>query len=211
MTDSTPINPLSGRDRTQYGTSATDHGLHAGPALQDSRPASHPDIATTANPSSYDPARAKRTEKARGYATGHGVRLASTPAAGAGSKRAQAEAAKRLDRRIARANRTASVEAYERGDDSIDTLAAKHGLTHRKFLVWVYDERRRPPKLHKDVEPPEPKLPRVRNPDDGLLIGAGGHMTDPAVRKATLRLEERITALQYRQNMPTFTYRKTLP
>ena len=36
-------------------------------------------------------------------------------------------------------------------------------------------------------------------------------MTDPAVRKATLRLEERITALQHSQHLPTFTYRKTLP
>ena len=90
----------------------------------------------------------------------------------------------------------------------MDQMATLFGLTHRQWLVWVYDERRRPYKPDKPKGPPEPKLPRIRNPDDGLMIGAGGQMTDPAVRKATRRLEERITALQSRRNMPTFTYRK---
>jgi hypothetical protein len=191
-------------------TSTPDHGLHAGPAIQDARIAPHPAIATSADPSSYDPARAVGIEKARGFATGHVTRRASTGQTSEVSKRTQAEIAKRLDRRVARANRTASIEAFERGELSIEAATARHSLTHRQFLVWVYDERRRPYKPFKEVGPPEPKPPRVRNIDDGLLIGAGGHMTDPAVRKATLRLEERITALQHRQNLPTFAYRKTL-
>jgi hypothetical protein len=190
--------------------STPQDGLHARPTIQDRRIAPHPAIAT-AFAYRPDTEGAAAIEKPRGYATGHGTRRASTGQTGEGSKRAQAEIAKRLDRRIARANRTASIEAFERGEVSVEVAAARHSLTHRQFLVWVYDERRRPYKPFKEVGPPEPKPPRVRNPDDGLLIGAGGHMTDPAVRKATLRLEERITSLQHRQHLPTFAYRKNLP
>lgn len=178
--------------------------LHAGPAIQDGSPPSHPAIATSADPSSYDPARAKGVEKARGYATGHGIRLAQTSQAISGST---GEKVALVSRRAARAARAASIDAYERGDEVVDVLAQRHNLTNRQFLVWVYDQRRRPYDPDKPKRPPGPKLPRIRRPDDGLMIGCGGKMLDAAVRKATIRLEERIVALQKKRGFAPFAYR----
>ena len=210
---------LKKEDRLASVIPTPQDGLHTGPTVSNTGFATHPAIKTSYDPASYQPARAQGTVPTRGFAAGHGVRRTQAGKASSSSTAKDSPSAgiiigefsKQVVKRIKQAARIArieSVRAYEEGVETCETLAAKHGITPRQFLVWVYDQRRGRYRIDNKPEVAAPKLPRVRSPDDGLLKGAGGQMTDLAVRRATRKLEERLIALQQRLDMPTFSYRK---
>lgn len=197
-----------------------DNRLRAGSELSNTGFVPHPAIATTEPPESYDPARAQGTEKARGFATGHGVRLA--PKAAAGSvlakpkslrqiikhKRVGAQEAYEQSLADAADRRKLAVMEYEMGTKKLGVIAKKNNVTTRTIQTWVQQMRRRSVRL---------SYARAEQGGDevehfgyvpGIQFGSGGRMTDREVREATLRLEAAIVGLQERSDMRTFEYRR---
>ena len=199
----------------------THRGLHAGSGLPDTGFVPHPAIATDEPPESYDPARAAGAGKARGFATGHGVRLAQAPASGSVLEKPKRQTIKHVrvgaqeayDRALLAANerRLAAVLEYE-GGRRLGSIAIEYGVTPRTVMYWVNNIRRKSMRLAR-VRSERPGADTAAPPEDemrvpGLNLGTGGKMTDKAVRQATLRLEAAIVSLQGRSDMRTFEYRR---
>lgn len=197
-----------------------DHGLRAGPGFSDAGPAPHPAIATDESPELYDPRRAPGASKARGFATGHGVRLAPEKAASGvlakpkslrqiiKHKRVGAQEAYEQSLADAADRRKLAVMEYEMGAKKLGVIAKENNVTTRTIQTWVQQMRRRSVRL---------SYARAEQGGDevehfgyvpGIQFGSGGRMTDREVRDATLRLEAKIIALQQRSDMRTFDYRR---
>jgi len=197
-----------------------DNRLRAEPKLPYAGFAPHPAIATDESPELYDPRRAPGVEKARGFATGHGVRLAPTPAAGSvlakpkslrqiiKHKRIGAQEAYEQSLADAADRRKLAVLEYETGAKKLGVIAKENNVTTRTIQTWVQQMRRRSVRL---------SYARAEQGGDevehfgyvpGIQFGTGGRMTDREVREATLRLEIKIVALQQRSDMRTFDYRR---
>ena len=189
----------------------TNNRLHTGPAVSNAGPAPHPAIATTESPDVYDPRRAAGTEKARGFATGHGVRLAPEKAASrvlAKSKKDRVGAQEAYDQSLvaAQARRIQAVQDYESGR-RLGSIAVEHGVTARTVMYWVNNVRRH--SVSRDYGRAKQGVPMIAEDKHipGLLIGAGGTMSDKSVRMATQKLGHMIVALQRKLGLPTFKYR----
>ena len=199
----------------------THNRLHVESGLPDTGYQAHPAIATTESPESYDPARAAGAGKARGFATGHGVRLAPQAAASGVLARPKRETIKHVrvgaqeayDRALLAANerRLKAVVEYE-GGRRLGAIAAEYGVTPRTVMYWVNNIRRKSMRLAR-VRSERPGAGTEALPEDdmrvpGLNLGTGGKMTDKAVRQATLHLEAAIVSLQERSGLRTFEYRR---
>jgi hypothetical protein len=197
-----------------------DNRLRAGPGLPDAGFTPHPAIATDENPELYDPRRAVGAEKARGFATGHGVRLAPEKAASSvlakpkslrqiiKHKRIGAQEAYSQLLQDAQERRKLAVLEYETGVKKLGVIAKENNVTTRTIQTWANQVRRRSVRL---------SYARAdENNDDGqnflyvpgIQFDVGGRMTDREAQDATRKLEIKIVALQAKLGWLPFEYRK---
>ena len=107
------------------------------------------------------------------------------------------------------ARRKAQVTRIQAADEHLvegvpaPELAAKYGIALSTVRDWV-TARRRVTVPRREVQTTYER--RTSHLD--LTYGAGGQMTDRAVRVATLRLERSIVALQAKLGFDSFTYTK---
>lgn len=192
---------------TKRGSTRKNTRLRARPAVPNTGAEAHPAIKTAFPYQRPDTARAERVTPTRGDAGVDGVRLAQGAAPMRLSPCKKGVPVTKDYMLMADAARRQAVQDFRLGVRTIEQIAADHGVKPRTVDDWIRAFTGRTPRTYKKQHTGISDDAKSSGPVN-LGEGAGGKMSDGAVRHATKALELKITAMQRKLNMPTFDYRR---